>query len=760
VRTTDSRGLAFEKTFKFIVVMPPSNILLDGNNTALLSYSGTLDADRLNVVLTAVDPNFGESNMTYSLVKGVGDQNNSLFDIKGGNKLFNKSSLQLADTLRIRIAVSNGYAAYEKTLKIVSNCQFATVKLLDVKSVVNKICEGQTVDMVLPATGTTVNLFRDNAMISTFTNTSKLQLTLPGKYYAIYSNGSTGCGSKTDSIFVEYNVPVTQITPEGSTTICDNTSVNLSATGATGYTYQWLKNNVAVSGASGTVFQAREAAEYKVKITNSSGCSAVSDPVSVSTKPSPVSVLNVLSDTTICAGSSIMFTVPSGAVNYNWMKDGQPQNNNFSNSLMVNQAASINVIVTGSNGCSSSSQLRRVNVSSNPTEPGVSIISTNTIACAGTPVVLSGQILSGMKYQWLKDGAMIQGANTSNYNATSAGNYQLQIANSFGCSNRSANIDIKGAIVAKPQVTLSGSPIVCEGAKLTLTSSVATGNQWFRDGALIPGAVGNNFVPTQDGRYTVSSSLNGCSSDTSSGIQVKYKSLPIVIVTASATSICAGSNATFIANTDATGASYLWYKDGVAMKNDTLVSFNAVDSGKYSVAVTSEGCSKSSSTIALKVNPIPSKPTISLNQAEMISSATAGNQWFSQGNPVQGATAQNFRPTSNGYYTVRSTVNGCVGFMSESFYYLATSVVNLNNDQFIKLFPNPVEDVLKVEYRINHVQPLDLRIFDVAGKLVFEERKLKSGMNLNLSALRSGLYLVRIQKRDGVVLFNDKMIKK
>lgn len=41
----------------------------------------------------------------------------------------------------------------------------------------------------------------------------------------------------------------------------------------------------------------------------------------------------------------------------------------------------------------------------------------------------------------------------------------------------------------------------------------ATGNQWYRDGNIIAGAKGQTYLATESGSYTVTSLLNGCTSD-------------------------------------------------------------------------------------------------------------------------------------------------------------------------------------------------------------------------------------------------------
>jgi hypothetical protein len=54
----------------------------------------------------------------------------------------------------------------------------------------------------------------------------------------------------------------------------------------------------------------------------------------------------------------------------------------------------------------------------------------------------------------------------------------------------------------------------------TLTSSSATGNQWYLNGTLIAGATGQTYTPTVNGVYTVKVTSNGCTSAASAGTTI------------------------------------------------------------------------------------------------------------------------------------------------------------------------------------------------------------------------------------------------
>jgi hypothetical protein len=453
----------------------------------------------------------------------------------------------------------------------------------------------------LAKTGVTVNLFKDDALISTASNTNKVSLSAPGKYYAIYSvDGTNSCGNKTDSVFVEYSVPVTDISYSGELTICSNTEKQLIATAATGYKYQWFRNDQVINGLTGSTINAKDAGKYKVKITNAQNCSATSKEVVLNVIQAADVTLSQKIDTTICEGTSLQIKVADGPNSYQWFRNGNPDQGN-SSSYNFSGNGQISVRVTSSNGCIANSETRNISTAANPVAPVLT--QTATALCQGQSVVIMGQVIGGVSYQWLKDGTRITGATEVNYSATSTGNYQLQLTNQSGCTSRSAN-----------------------------------------------------------------------------------------------------------------------------------------------AVITSK--------------PIPATPTVSRDNSDLVSSSTQGNQWFnSVGEAIPGANAQKFRPTTNGYYTVKTTVNGCTSLSSANYFYVSTAVLNLSNGQFVKIFPNPVINDMIIEYNVQGQYELNVQLYDMTGKVIFERKGLRTGNVINLNTLAKGTYTLKVLKKDGKVLYTGKIAK-
>ncbi|WKZ60538.1 MAG: DUF6443 domain-containing protein [Cyclobacteriaceae bacterium] len=129
------------------------------------------------------------------------------------------------------------------------------------------------------------------------------------------------------------------------------------------------------------------------------------------------------------------------------------------------------------------------------------------------------------------------------------------------------------------------------------------------------------------------------------------------------TTICQGSS---LQLTTAAGYQYQWKKDGVNITGATQNIYSANQTGAYSVIVTINGCTRPSNTVNVTVNPLPTRPTISVSVNPLApggSILTASNgttyQWYKNGNSLAGKTNETLSVTSAGTYTVTNTVNNC-----------------------------------------------------------------------------------------------------
>ncbi len=76
----------------------------------------------------------------------------------------------------------------------------------------------------------------------------------------------------------------------------------------------------------------------------------------------------------------------------------------------------------------------------------------------------------------------------------------------------------------------------------------------------------------------------------------------------------------------------------------------------------------------------------------------------------------------------------------------------------IKIFPNPVVDILQVRSIKSIQKPLFYYVYDMSGKLVLTGKSQTDYFDIKLGKLHSGLYIFKIYNSIGMNLFTDKVI--
>lgn len=100
--------------------------------------------------------------------------------------------------------------------------------------------------------------------------------------YKVEVTSAYGCSKKSIATNITVLViPNASINPQGPTTFCAGGSVQLNGTSGLGNTYQWKLYGNDIAGATNKNYTATAAGNYKVAVTNSLGCTDISDPVIV-----------------------------------------------------------------------------------------------------------------------------------------------------------------------------------------------------------------------------------------------------------------------------------------------------------------------------------------------------------------------------------------------------------------------------------------------------------------------------------------------
>ncbi len=466
------------------------------------------------------------------------------------------------------------------------------------------------------------------------------------------------------------------ISAGGPTTFCTGGSVTLTSSATTGN--QWYNGGTLIAGATGQTYSVTASGNYTVISTV--GCpSAASAATSVTVNPTPATpTISAGGPTTFCTGGSVTLT-SSSATGNQWSLNGSPIGGATAQTYVASAAGNYTVIVTTSGCPSAASAATSVTVNLTPATPTITAGGAITF-CAGGSVTLTSSSSTGN--QWYLNGTLIGGATAQTYSATAAGNYTVIVTTS-GCP--SAASAVRSVTVnptpATPTITAGGATTFCAGGSVTLTSSSATGNQWYLNGTLIGGATAQTYSATAAGNYTVIVTTSGCPSAASAVRSVTVNPTPATptITAGGPITFCTGGSVT-LTSSSATGNQ--WSLNGTPIGGATAQTYVANAAGNYTVMVTTAGCpSAASAATTATVNPTPATPTITAGgpitfctggSVTLTSSSATSNQWSLNGTPIGGATAQTYFASAAGNYTVVVISGGCTSAAS------ATTTVTVN----------------------------------------------------------------------------------
>lgn len=197
---------------------------------------------------------------------------------------------------------------------------------------------------------------------------------------------------------------------------------------------------------------------------------------------------------------------------------------------------------------------------------------------------------------------------------------------------------------------------------------------------------------------------------------------------------------------------YLW-SNGAQGQNLAVY-----DAGEYYYQVAdSLGCYSQPSNIAtVTFGSQPSTPSILVNGNLLASSATQGNQWFLNGNPIPGATGQFYSPTENGFYSVQTNDNGCLSNMSDIINFTLTSASETLDGKSILVYPNPARDRLQIVDDASRLEPKTVAVFDMVGRMV--DVPFENG-ELQLTGMQPGVYYLKVMDAAGKLVNAQSFVK-
>lgn len=455
---------------------------------------------------------------------------------------------------------------------------------------------------------------------------------IPGATYASYSVSmaalsnagvytvvATNSGGSTISSAATLTVTTTSIAPTFTTqpvskTVTEGQSVTFSAaaSGSPSPAYQWRKDGVAISGATGSSYAISSATlssagTYTVVATNSAGSATSSGAVltvnAAATPPvftvQPVGMAVNEGEPVVLSAAATGSPMPT----YQWRLNGSAISGATGSSYSVavadaSDAGTYTVVATNSAG-SATSQAAVVTVNAVGEAPAFVIQPVSTMTGTGGSARFTA-VASGSPepaYQWRRNGTPIAGATGASYvisSATtgSAGTYTVVATNSAGsATSTAASLTVRSwgypYILAQPtsQSVANGAPVTF---RVNAGGSSRYSYQWRRNGSNIRGATGSS--------YTIGSTSSGSAGAYS--VVIKGSKSSITSANAVLTVLSAPRKATEYVDFNRDGQTDLLWQDeiggdrsigymaGVGMGSDQSlgtvgVDWNIVGSGDF-----------------------------------------------------------------------------------------------------------------------------------------------------------------------------------
>ena len=485
------------------------------------------------------------------------------------------------------------------------------------------------------------------------------------------------------------------------------------------FSYQWLRDGVAIGGATSGTYTLGDAdvgAKISVQVSYTDGHSTAESLTSAET----TAVVNVndtpaglptitgtaTEDQTLTAVTSGISDADGlGTFSYQWLRDGVAIGGATSSTYTLGDAdvgAKISVRVSYTDGHSTAESVTSAEttavVNVNDTPAGVPTITGTATEDQTLTAVTSGisdaDGLGTFSYQWLRGGVAIGGATSSTYtlgDADVGAKIRVRVSYTDGHGTAESVTSAETTAVVNVNDTPAGLPTITgtatEDQTLTaVTSGISDADglgtfsyQWLRDGVAIGGATSSTYtlgdadvgakirvrVSYTDGHSTAESVT---SAETTAVVNVNDTPAGVPTITGTATEDQTLTAVTSgISDADGLGTfSYQWLRDGVAIGGATSSTYTLGDAdvgAKIRVRVsytdghsTAESVTSAETTAVVNVNDTPAGlPTITgtATEDQTLTAVTSGisdadglgtfsYQWLRDGVAIGGATSSTY----------------------------------------------------------------------------------------------------------------------
>jgi PKD repeat protein len=522
------------------------------------------------------------------------------------------------------------------------------------------------------------------------------------------ANASNGCADSTVKAVIVANYPVASISASGLLSFCNGDSVALSVPYNTNFTYDWMIDGISQTGADSSRFAAKLSGDYSVKVVNSVGnCLTTSSKVSVTSLIAPSApLISVKGSLAFCQGDSAILSASStSGFDYSWKLNGGSVGSN-SNEYTAQSQGRYTLSVTNNNNCSVLAS-NYIDIVVNPL-PTVSSVTPNSdpTFCEGGSVTLSVVLNSNHSYSWYNESGPLN-VLTNSYTASASGKYYLNVANSSGCSTKTApyTVTVK-PMPSKPVITADGyadgqCPPTINKVKLSTQGVSGYSYQWLKNGVIFQNKtlpyIEDNLPQSEyiaPGDYSLEATISGCKS-VSDNYNISYAAAP-----EEPTLLVKGPVVWYMATSKNSYKQYRWYYNDELIQGATKYIYVANKKlGTYRVEVADDIC-------------------------------------FTKSDPV----------------TIPTAKSGFTDFNIPSEYLISDKQ---DLSESIKIFPNPTPGLFTIEMDNDYFGEINISIATQTGKEILKIKLQKIteqySTEIDLGGQAKGVYLINMLNENHLV---------
>lgn len=467
--------------------------------------------------------------------------------------------------------------------------------------------------------------------------------------YTVTATDANGC-QNTATVTVTV-LPLPTVTKSPDVAICEGDSTQLNAAG--GVSYLWIPSTgLSCNTCPNPIAFPMVSTTYIVRVTDGNGCVNYD---SVKVTVNSLASGNIISDTSLCIGSSIQLYA-TGFVTYTWSPGASLSCTNCPSPTATPSSTTVYTLqVADNNGCT---DVDSVEVIVHPL-PTVVTSQDDTI-CIGSSTILTAS--GGVSYSWAPSTGL---SCTSCPNPVASPNstttYTVTVTDGNTCVN-TGNVTV--TVMPLPTITKSPNTQVCVGDSTQLSVSGGINYSWNPSSSLTCNTCPNPFAfPVLTTVYTVQvTDQYGCVNSDSITVNVNAAAGNI----SPDTDICIGSSTTLSISG---GVSYLWGPSaGLSCLTCTNPVASPLTTTTYSVAVLDINGCRDTGYVTVTVNPLPTvtiSPNVTIcagNSTQLNASGGVSYSWL----PTTGLSCTSCpnpiaSPATTTNYTVTVTdAKGCV----------------------------------------------------------------------------------------------------